>query len=164
MRRKVRDVARGGAGQGALMVLPESALKLAGLKARGHAAFPGTGPAGETCGSCGAYISQRAYGGGKTFPKCALARDRWTRGSASDVRKQDPACAKWTTRAAAPPEPAAQPPTGDARTGESGDGKGGLPSFLCPRCGRRSYHPGDISERFCGVCGFVEDRYDDVQT
>lgn len=26
------------------------------------------------------------------------------------------------------------------------------PSFICPRCGRRSYHPTDIAQRYCGAC------------
>jgi hypothetical protein len=25
-------------------------------------------------------------------------------------------------------------------------------SFTCPRCGRTSYHPTDIKERYCGAC------------
>lgn len=29
-------------------------------------------------------------------------------------------------------------------------------SYLCPTCNRRSYHPKDIEERFCGVCGFAD--------
>jgi hypothetical protein len=30
--------------------------------------------------------------------------------------------------------------------------KGSLPSFTCPRCGRTSYNPHDIRERYCGAC------------
>jgi ribosomal protein L37E len=26
------------------------------------------------------------------------------------------------------------------------------PSITCPRCGMTSYHPKDISERYCGAC------------
>jgi ribosomal protein L37E len=26
------------------------------------------------------------------------------------------------------------------------------PSFVCPRCGAKSYHPKDISEGYCGRC------------
>lgn len=26
----------------------------------------------------------------------------------------------------------------------------GQPSITCPRCGRTSYHPGDIKEGYCG--------------
>lgn len=25
-------------------------------------------------------------------------------------------------------------------------------SITCPRCGRTSYHPRDIQERYCGAC------------
>jgi hypothetical protein len=30
-------------------------------------------------------------------------------------------------------------------------------AFTCPRCGRVSHNPRDLAERFCGVCGFVDD-------
>lgn len=26
------------------------------------------------------------------------------------------------------------------------------PSITCPRCGKKSYHPNDISEKYCGAC------------
>lgn len=26
------------------------------------------------------------------------------------------------------------------------------PSITCPKCGRTSYHPKDIEERYCGFC------------
>lgn len=26
------------------------------------------------------------------------------------------------------------------------------PSFVCPRCGAKSYNPHDIAERYCGAC------------
>lgn len=32
------------------------------------------------------------------------------------------------------------------------------PSITCPHCGRTSYHPKDIGNNFCGVCGFWGDR------
>lgn len=32
------------------------------------------------------------------------------------------------------------------------------PRFLCPICHRVSHHPRDLAERFCEVCGFVDDR------
>lgn len=60
-----------------------------GPRKAGHAMPPGTGPAGETCGSCVHLF--RA----KTYLKCWLRRDRWTGGGASDVRAGDPACVKW---------------------------------------------------------------------
>jgi ribosomal protein L37E len=31
------------------------------------------------------------------------------------------------------------------------------PVFICPLCKRRSYHPMDIREHYCGKCGFVDD-------
>lgn len=59
---------------------------------RGHARPPGTGPAGETCGSC-QHIARRQWAG--TYMKCALNQAKWTRGPGSDVRARDPACEKW---------------------------------------------------------------------
>jgi len=59
---------------------------------RAHAAPPGTGPEGETCGSC-------RYLGGKrmsrTWYKCVLRKKEWTSGSGTDVRKKDAACRLW---------------------------------------------------------------------
>jgi hypothetical protein len=33
-------------------------------------------------------------------------------------------------------------------------------AFACPRCGRTSYHPKDVQERYCGACHefFPEER------
>ena len=28
----------------------------------------------------------------------------------------------------------------------------GRPSFTCPHCGRTSYHPQDLAQRYCGAC------------
>lgn len=57
-----------------------------------YAALPGSGPAGETCGSCrhlsGKRMSRRYY-------KCELTRARWTGGPGTDVKVRSPACAKW---------------------------------------------------------------------
>ncbi len=33
-----------------------------------------------------------------------------------------------------------------------------LPFFACPICRRRSFHPQDIANRYCAVCGFVDDQ------
>ena len=57
-----------------------------------HAAEPGTGPAGETCGSC-ANLYRRQFA--KTYLKCALTKAAWTRSGSTDVKARDPACAKW---------------------------------------------------------------------
>lgn len=60
-----------------------------------HAAPPGTGPAGETCGSC-AHLYRNHMA--KTYLKCALCRHKWTGGGATDVKARDPACSKWEQR------------------------------------------------------------------
>lgn len=59
---------------------------------RGHAWQPGTGPEGETCGSCRYMVCKRLA---KVYRKCGLMRERWTAGGATDVRAHDPACKKW---------------------------------------------------------------------
>lgn len=58
----------------------------------GHAGIPGTGPEGETCGSCRhLFRNQRA----KTYLKCELNKTRWTGGRKSDVRARDKSCKFW---------------------------------------------------------------------
>jgi hypothetical protein len=59
---------------------------------RGHAMPPGTGPTGETCGSCYFLVHKRLA---KTYLKCELRRATWTGGGGTDVRARDPACSKW---------------------------------------------------------------------
>lgn len=61
-------------------------------KPQGHAWTPGTGPAGETCGTCKhCYANELA----KTYYKCLLTRAFWTGGRKTDIRKRDPACKMW---------------------------------------------------------------------
>lgn len=31
------------------------------------------------------------------------------------------------------------------------------PSIVCPRCGRRSFHPEDVRQRYCGACHMFHD-------
>lgn len=57
---------------------------------RGHAAMPGGGPKGETCGTCDHLVR---HGRGRTYFKCGLIR--WTSGAATDIRAKDPACERW---------------------------------------------------------------------
>lgn len=71
---------------------PPSTAKRKPTPKRGHANPPGTGPAGETCGSC-EHLVRRRYAG--TFMKCALTRAKWTKGPGSDVRARDAACNLW---------------------------------------------------------------------
>ena len=67
-------------------------LKRSGPVPRGYVMPPGTGPEGETCGSCKhLYRNQMA----KTYLKCNLARHKWTGGGGSDIRAKSPACQKW---------------------------------------------------------------------
>lgn len=75
-----------------LMLLPASATLGIVVKKRGHAARPGSGPKGETCGTC-QHIARKRMS--KTYIKCALAKATWTGGGGSDVRVMDPACSKW---------------------------------------------------------------------
>lgn len=58
---------------------------------RAHAWLPGTGPAGETCGSCG--HCQGWEGGARVYYKCSLMPR--TSGAATDVRLRDAACKRW---------------------------------------------------------------------
>jgi len=62
-------------------------------KKTGHAWPPGTGPAGETCGSCKHLYRKHMA---KTYLKCALMMAKWTGGSGTDVRDRDEACREWT--------------------------------------------------------------------
>jgi hypothetical protein len=64
-------------------------------KKTGHAWRPGTGPEGETCGSCkNLYRNVMA----KTYLKCALMREHWTGGGGTDVKARDPACKFWEAK------------------------------------------------------------------
>jgi hypothetical protein len=58
----------------------------------GHVMPPGTGPEGETCGSC-AHMTRKRMG--KVYLKCGLNVAKWTSGRGSDIRAKDAACKKW---------------------------------------------------------------------
>lgn len=61
-----------------------------GRRRRGmYAAPPGTGPAGETCGTC------RHAKRGRRWAKCALTRGRWTMSYGTDIKLRMDACSKW---------------------------------------------------------------------
>jgi len=58
----------------------------------GHAWKPGTGPAGETCGTCKHMVRRHLA---KTYLKCGKNEAAWTGGPGSDIRAKDPACKFW---------------------------------------------------------------------
>ncbi len=64
----------------------------------GYAAPPGTGPAGETCGTCQHKHSMSSNSGSKRFIKCLAAQERWTHGEGSDILAKSPACRAWKRR------------------------------------------------------------------
>lgn len=59
------------------------------VKPSGYMYHPGTGPEGETCGSCKHDVRFRRY------HKCGLARRVWTHGRGSDILARSPACKYW---------------------------------------------------------------------
>ena len=59
---------------------------------RGHAWRPGTGPEGESCGTCRHLFRNRMA---KVYLKCLLMREQWTGGAGTDVRARDAACKFW---------------------------------------------------------------------
>jgi hypothetical protein len=69
----------------------------------GYAAAPGTGPDGETCGSCRHLYRKHMS---KTYLKCFLMRRHWTGGSGTDIKAKSPACKVWE------PVPMADTPPG----------------------------------------------------
>ena len=63
------------------------------VRPNGYAARPGTGPQGETCGTC-THCRLRAATAGRYY-KCALLLGRWTSGRTTDVLFRSPACSRW---------------------------------------------------------------------
>jgi hypothetical protein len=59
------------------------------VEPRGYFFHPGTGPDGETCGSC------RHCSDFRRWKKCGLNRSRWTGGRGSDVLAGAKACKYW---------------------------------------------------------------------
>ncbi len=58
-----------------------------------YAAAPGTGPEGETCGSCKHIMRMKRY------RKCRLVRALWTGGLGTDIKARSAACTKWEAAA-----------------------------------------------------------------
>lgn len=63
--------------------------------ARGHVARPGSGPAGESCGTC-RHLCRIKHA--KTYLKCGLVRHAWTASPKTDIRAKSPACQLWERR------------------------------------------------------------------
>jgi len=59
----------------------------------GYAAPPGSGPPGETCGTC-ANCRVRKIKKHNIY-KCGLRADSWTQDRATDVLVRSPACQRW---------------------------------------------------------------------
>lgn len=59
-------------------------------KKNGYARAPGTGPLGETCGSC---ARARPHDCSKRYWKCGLVD--WIRSSVTDIDLRSPACSMW---------------------------------------------------------------------
>lgn len=59
------------------------------IEPRGYYQRPGTGPAGETCGSCEHIVR------GRRWAKCELSRRTWTHSRGTDILVSAPACRKW---------------------------------------------------------------------
>jgi hypothetical protein len=53
----------------------------------------GSGPAGETCGSC-RFKTYMGMTAGR-YLKCELMRNAWTRGGGTDIKARWAACEKW---------------------------------------------------------------------
>lgn len=64
-------------------------------KPNGYAYRPGSGPAGETCGSCEHKVRKKMGG---SYLKCGLAHHKWTGGPGSDILARSPACRGWEKR------------------------------------------------------------------
>jgi hypothetical protein len=69
--------------------VPEPAHGKHYIKQWGYFMPPGTGPAGETCGSC-KHIAR-----GDKYRKCRRNEVRWTHGPKTDILSRSPACSAW---------------------------------------------------------------------
>lgn len=63
------------------------------VKPWGYYMPPGTGPAGETCGTC-IHITVKGGTAGR-YLKCDRSRAKWTAGRKSDILAGSPACSGW---------------------------------------------------------------------
>lgn len=61
------------------------------IQPRGYYFHPGTGPAGETCGSC-------KHKTGRRHLKCVLNCALWTHSRRTDILAGSPACKYWESK------------------------------------------------------------------
>jgi len=83
--------------QGTLFDLPDDPFN--GLKHPKRPCTPaliGSGPSGETCGSC-KHCSQVQYHD-KPYRKCDLVKVSWSHGTGSDIKTGWSACRCWESR------------------------------------------------------------------
>jgi hypothetical protein len=64
--------------------------------ATGYATRPGSGPAGQTCGTC--KFATRTGHSRKSYFKCMVIRHRWTHGPGTDILLKSPACSFWKAK------------------------------------------------------------------
>lgn len=71
---------------------PPADGKRKSTRPNGYAAQPGSGPKGETCGSCAHCVWKEMA---KSYLKCGKVRATWTGGPGTDIRARAPACSFW---------------------------------------------------------------------
>ncbi len=62
-------------------------------KFKGYRAPPGTGPEGQTCGTCKFKVRKPGMAG--HYLKCLLMQNAWTGGAGTDIKARSPACREW---------------------------------------------------------------------
>jgi hypothetical protein len=63
---------------------------------RAHPYAPGSGPKGQTCGTCAKCVCRQFRH--KRYYKCHVLMKTWTGGAATDIKLRDPACRSWEPR------------------------------------------------------------------
>lgn len=69
------------------------AMKTSTVPAQGYAAAPGTGPSGQTCGTCEHCWLQE--GQQRSWYKCRLMRHCWSNSRTTDILVSSPACSRF---------------------------------------------------------------------
>jgi hypothetical protein len=60
---------------------------------KAHPYAPGSGPAGQTCGTCQKLCRVEYHN--KIYRKCHVLMKYWTHGPGTDIRCRDAACRSW---------------------------------------------------------------------